>query len=272
MLKIPELWGVINLTPDSFYAGSRAEGHAALARATLMLEQGAAVLDIGAESTRPGATPVSAEDQLKWLKPFLRDFTSAHGSSAAAKISVDTRDLEVMRQMSDAGVGFINDVSGGTADSDAFIARAGIGYVLMHTLGTPQTMQKNPEYGDVVAEVEAFLLRRTAELTQAGVKPANITWDTGIGFGKSVVHNLTLIAAHPRFLQHGYRVMAGVSRKSFIGKILGQDDPTDRLMGTIAAQLYLTLRAGGPSILRVHDVKEMADALRIIKAIDEHQF
>lgn len=263
---------MINLTPDSFYPGSRAKGRAALERATQMLEEGAHVLDIGAESTRPGATPISAADQLKWLKPFLHDFKSAYGNSAAEKISVDTRDLEVMRQAADEGVGFINDVSGGTALSDALLAETGVGYVLMHTRGTPQTMQKNPEYGDVVAEVEEFLLKRTNELITAGVKPTNIIWDTGIGFGKNVEHNLTLIARHGQFTKHGHRVMAGVSRKSFIGKILGQDDPADRLIGTIAAQLYLTLRAGGPSILRVHDVKEMADALHMIKAIDEHQF
>jgi dihydropteroate synthase len=266
---LPVLWAIINLTPDSFYAGSRATVAEAIGRAEKMFADGAAVIDVGAESTRPGASPVSAEVQIEVLTGFLRSFRTRFGEAFLRRVSIDTRDLKVMQQVAEFGVGYINDVSGGSPEIYRFIATAGVDYVLMHTQGTPDIMQKAPTYTNVCAEVLSYLQQRTALLTAAGVSSEKIIWDTGIGFGKTVEHNLALVASMPHFQQFGHRVLAGVSRKSFIGRILGQDDPADRLVGTLAVQIYLTLR--GLKILRVHDVKEMADALRMIAAIQEHE-
>lgn len=269
MFKVPELWGVINLTPDSFYAGSRAGVEDAVRRAASMFDNGAAAVDVGAESTRPGATDVSARDQLAVLIPFLEACAHEQGPAILKKISVDTRDVSVMTEVTKRGVGYINDVSGGSDAIYAAIAAADVQYVLMHTQGTPGNMQAAPQYADVVGEVESYLLEKTGQLRAAGVEAARIIWDAGIGFGKTVEHNLQLIAAHARLQSHGYRMLAGVSRKSFIGKILGQNEPADRLAGTLAVQSYLTLH--GCDILRVHDVKEMADSLKILAAIREHE-
>ena len=265
----PVLWAVINLTPDSFYAGSRATVGEAIARAEKMFADGAAVIDVGAESARPGASPVSAAAQSEVLLSFLDKYRSHFGDTFMRRISVDTRELPVMQQVAEWGVGYINDVSGGSPEIYRFIAESGLEYVLMHTQGNPQEMQKAPTYNDVCAEVLAYLQLRTALLKESGVKAEKIIWDTGIGFGKTVEHNLALIAAHARFREFGYRVLAGVSRKSFIGRVLGQDDAADRLVGTLTTQIYLTLH--GLEILRVHDVKEMADALRMIAAIKQHE-
>jgi dihydropteroate synthase len=269
LFKIPDLWGVINLTPDSFYADSRATVSEAVQRATTMLEEGAQVIDVGAESTRPGAEAVSAETQVAVLKPFLQSYASALGPDALRRISVDTRDIAVMQAVTDLGAGYINDVSGGTPEVFKLVAATRVGYVLMHAKGSPANMQVAPEYRDVTAEVEGFLIEKTGQLKAAGVRSEQIIWDTGIGFGKTLKHNLKLIAAHPRFRADGHRILAGVSRKSFIGKILQQDRPEDRLIGTLAAQTYLTLH--GCDILRVHDVKEMAETLKVIGAIAEHE-
>lgn len=268
-IPVPTLWGVINLTPDSFYAGSRATVAEAIGRAETMLADGAAVIDVGAESTRPGATGVSAAVQAQVLLGFVRAYRSHFGEALMPRLSIDTRDLSVMQQVAPLGIGYINDVSGGSVEIYRFIASSGLDYVLMHAQGNPENMQRAPAYGDVVAEVLAYLRQRTALLAEAGVGVEKIIWDTGIGFGKTVGHNLALIAAQGQFRADGHRLLAGVSRKSFIGRILGQENPADRLVGTLATQIYLTLR--GLEILRVHDVKEMAEALRMIAAIQEHE-
>ncbi|MBS0618383.1 MAG: dihydropteroate synthase, partial [Spirochaetes bacterium] len=156
-MKIPELWGVVNLTPDSFYGGSRADSVNALARAEQMLAHGAHAIDIGAESTRPGAIAVSAAEQIERLTAFTHDFSRAFGKDALRRISIDTRDIRVMRHMIDCGVGVINDVSGGSIEIYRLIADTGVDYVLMHTQGTPQTMQIAPHYADVVTEVRSYL-------------------------------------------------------------------------------------------------------------------
>jgi len=266
---LPVLWAVINLTPDSFYAASRATVSEAIDRAEKMFADGAAVIDVGAESTRPGAMPVSAAVQAEVLLNFLREYRSHFGEAFMRRISVDTRDLLVMQQVAEFGIAYINDVSGGSPEVYRFIADSGLEYVLMHSQGNPQTMQIAPQYTDVCAEVLAYLQQRTALLKEAGVKTEKVIWDAGIGFGKTVEHNLKLIAAYARFREFGHRLLAGVSRKSFIGHILGQNDPADRLVGTLATQIYLTLR--GLEILRVHDVREMAEALRMIAAIKQHE-
>ncbi len=268
-MQVPELWGVINLTPDSFYAGSRAESREALDRAAAMLSDGAARIDVGAESTRPGAETIAAADQLKVLLPFIEQFAAVYGQAELRRISIDTRDLTVMRACLDKGDVTINDVSGGDAAIYQLVADSKCDYVLMHTKGDPKTMQNSANYTDVVAEVLTYLQERTEALTRSGAKKSQIIWDTGIGFAKKPEHNLELIARHEAFCGQGTRLLAGVSRKSFIGHITGRQDPADRLIGTLAAQTYLTLR--GLDILRVHDVKEMAETLGVISAIRKHE-
>ena len=264
-----QLWGVINLTPDSFYAGSRSAGEEALNRAAQMLADGADKIDVGAESTRPGAETISASEQLNVLLPFIDEFVAVHGQNGLRNISIDTRDVAVMRACLDKGVTTINDVSGGSDEIYRLIGASGAEYVLMHTTGGPMTMQQSAAYDNVTAEVLQYLREKSGLLLAAGAKASQIIWDTGIGFGKLAGHNLQLIAQHAQFRRDGYRLLAGVSRKSFIGKITGHADPAERLVGTLAVQTYLTLR--GLDILRVHDVKEMAETLAVISAIREYE-
>jgi dihydropteroate synthase len=268
-VKVPELWAIINLTPDSFYAGSRASSREAVERSIKALEAGAAMIDVGAESTRPGAQRISSKAQLGQIEPYLIDLKRELGDEALGQVSIDTRDIEVMRRVLDLGVSTINDVSGGTSDIYKLVAASSCDYVLMHTQGTPQNMQVAPAYSDVIAEIRAYLLEKTELLVNIGVAPESIIWDTGIGFGKTVANNLQIIAAYHVFQQEGYRTLAGVSRKSFLGKITGAAEPETRLAGTLAAQMYLTLR--GCDILRVHDVQEMADVLKVYEAIMDHE-
>lgn len=268
-MKLPELWGVINLTPDSFYAGSRFDTAAAVAKAEEFFSQGAAMVDVGAESTRPGAQSVAAESQIERIGAFSAGIRHSLGDAALARISIDTRDINVMRAALDAGVRCINDVSGGSREIFALIAESKADYVLTHSQGNPETMQRSPAYADVLAEVTGFLTERTQHLRALGVPNEKIIWDPGIGFGKNVEHNLALIANTPQLTAHGARLLMGVSRKSFIGKILEKDDPADRLTGTLAVQIYLTLR--GCDILRLHDVREMADCLTLISALKKHE-
>lgn len=265
----PQLWGIINLTPDSFFEGSRAQGGAALERAEAMLQAGAAMVDVGAESTRPGAETISTEAQLRVLVPFIEGFRNTFGVESIKQISIDTRDIEVMRVCIEAGISTINDVSGGSNAIYQLIAEAKADYVLMHNRGNPKTMQQSAQYDDVVAEVLGYLIEKSEAMRAAGVAQHKIIWDTGIGFGKLPEHNLRLLARHEEFGRHGYRVLAGVSRKSFIGHITGRPDPADRLIGSLAVQMYLTLR--GLDILRVHDVKEMSEMLATIAAIQPYE-
>lgn len=234
-----------------------------------MLADGAAKIDVGAESTRPGAETISATDQLNVLFPFIEQFAAVHGQNNLSRISVDTRDIAVMRACLDRGVTTINDVSGGDDAIYELVGTSGCDYVLMHTKGDPKTMQQAATYGNATAEVLAYLQERTEKLAAAGAKKTQIIWDTGIGFGKLAEHNLELIARHEIFAAHGVRLLAGVSRKSFIGHLTGKSNPADRLIGTLAVQTYLTLR--GLDILRVHDVKEMAETLKVISAIQHYE-
>lgn len=268
-MKFPELWGVINLTPDSFYAGSRFDAAGAVSKAEEFLAQGASMVDVGAESTRPGAQPVPAEVQTERIGQFIAGVRKILGEEVLARISVDTRDITVMRSSLDAGICCINDVSGGSPEIFQLIAEHSAEYVLTHSQGTPQTMQQAPAYADVLGEVKGFLDTRTHQLRALGVQREKIIWDPGIGFGKSVEHNLALIANTPRLSGQAHRLLLGVSRKSFIGRILEKDDPADRLTGTLAVQVYLTLR--GCDILRLHDVREMADCLKLLTALKKHE-
>ncbi|MBL8035070.1 MAG: dihydropteroate synthase [Leptospiraceae bacterium] len=272
-----ELWGVINLTPDSFYAGSRFSPTEAIRQSEQFLTAGAAMIDVGAESTRPGAHAVPVDEQKTRLSSFVTEFRRVMGEGALTKISIDTRESAVMRHLADSGVRCFNDVSGGNAATYRVIAETGSTYVLTHTQGTPEHMQRDPHYEDVVREVTAFLREKTAELIATGVVRDKIIWDPGIGFGKTARHNLELIANMPTSEQSGHRLLMGVSRKSFIGKLLGKDNPADRLIGTLAVQMYLTLRrraqsdAVGCDILRVHDVHEMAECLTVLSALVQHE-
>ncbi|MCS6892681.1 MAG: dihydropteroate synthase [Rhodovarius sp.] len=258
----PRLMGILNVTPDSFSGDGLTDPAAAIARGRALLAAGAEMLDIGGESTRPGATPVSPEEEMARILPVVRAL------AREAVISVDTRHAATMRAALAAGARVINDVTALRYDPEAIsvVVAARCPVILMHMLGTdPARMQDAPAYGDVVAEVTGHLLERAALLRAAGLPAECICLDPGIGFGKTDAHNLALLAALPDLTAHGYAVMLGASRKSFIGRIAGEPDPTRRLPGSIAAALAGA--AAGVSWLRVHDVAETRQALAIWAAI-----
>lgn len=266
--KKTEIWGVLNITPDSFYQASRA-GSNFIDTATKMLRAGADKLDIGAESSRPFSEPVSAEEEWARLEPPLtslkQHLTPQEFSSI---VSIDTYKAITARRALELGVRIINDISAG-ADTGMFeaVAEYKAAIVLMHAGGTPQTMQVDPQYSDVIKEVFNYLEERSRLALTAGIEKENIIWDAGIGFGKTVNHNVALIKNARTFLNSGYPVMYGISRKSFIGKILGLTDPAERLTGTIAVHVYLALQ--GVSILRVHDITESVQTVKMVQAIQE---
>jgi dihydropteroate synthase len=261
-LERPRIMGVVNLTSDSFSDGGRwLEPSAAIAHARRLVEQGAELLDLGAESTRPGAPPVPAALELARLRPVLRAL-----ADVGVPLSVDTRKPEVMRAVLDEGADMINDV-GGFASADAIDAvRAGsAACCVMHMLGDPLTMQQAPVYRDVVGEVRGWLAERVAALQHAGVDRSRLVVDPGIGFGKTLEHNLALLARLPELLADGVPVLVGVSRKSMVGAITGRP-VGERLAGSLAAMLAAVAR--GARIVRVHDVAETRDALAVRAAID----
>lgn len=260
-LHEPLVMAIVNLTPDSFSGdGVDADVTAALKQAETAVEAGAAVLDFGAESTRPGAQPVPAEVEWQRLEPVLRAVTKW-----PVAISVDTRKPEVMARAVELGADILNDVSGfRTADAVRVAAQSGCGLCVMHMKGEPQTMQAAPHYDDVVGEVYAFLNAQTRALEAAGVAPARIVWDPGFGFGKTLEHNVALFRALPRFVA-SYPVLVGVSRKRMIQAITGRDEPKARVFGSVAAALKAV--ALGAAIVRVHDVAATVDALRVWRAL-----
>ena len=258
--------GIVNVTPDSFSDGGRhATAEAGLAQAMKLIGDGADILDIGGESTRPGATPVSAEDEIARVVPVVEAVHARwHGP-----ISVDTMKPEVARAASAAGATIWNDVTALTFTPQGVDAAADLGceVVLMHMLGDPQSMQVEPRYDDVVAEVVDHLVARAQAAMSAGVARARITLDPGIGFGKTVEHNLALIAGLDRLVATGFPVLLGASRKRMIRNI----DPTaaeatDRLGGSIALAMEGTRR--GAAIIRVHDVRETVQALKVQSAVE----
>lgn len=246
------IMGILNVTPDSFYDGGRAsETDVAIAAALAMIEQGADIIDIGGESSRPGASAVSLEQELHRVIPVVQGLRA----KSSSLISVDTTKASVAKAALAAGADLINDISALRFDPvmAETISNAGASVVLMHMQGTPQTMQDAPVYQDVVSEVGNFLLERAQFALRHGITPDHIILDPGIGFGKTLEHNLTLLAQLPKLAACGYPLLVGVSRKSFLGQIL--DLPaSERLEGTIVANTVAIL--GGASILRVHDVKE----------------
>ena len=258
------IMGVLNVTPDSFSDGGRFfDPSAAIARGLVMVQEGADILDIGGESTRPGATPVEAEEELRRILPVIRSLRK----QSRIPISIDTMKARVAAAAVEAGADIINDISGLQHDPDMarVAAEAEAGLVLMHLRGTPRTMQQEPEYTDVVAEVCGCLRSAGSAAISAGVAVDRLVFDPGIGFGKTMNHNLALLRALPSFQIYGRPVLLGVSRKSFIGRLLGNTDPLSREAPTIALTAWA--RQHGVRILRVHAVKENAQALRMMEAI-----
>ena len=258
------LVGVLNATPDSFSDGGRHLDPArAAAAAQEMVAAGAAALDVGGESTRPGATPVTAREELRRLLPVL----AAVRQAVATPLAVDTTKAEVAAAALDAGADIVNDVSAGRFDRRMLplCARTGVPVVLMHMRGRPATMQRRPAYRDVVSEVAAFLARRVAAARLAGVARDAIVVDPGIGFGKTVTHNVALLAHLDVLAALGYPVLVGVSRKGFLGTLLAGAGAGERVYGTAAAVALAVAR--GARLLRVHDVAAMRDVLAVASAV-----
>jgi len=267
-LNSPKIMGILNVTPDSFSDGGQFDGvERAVARAREMVRAGADIIDIGGESTRPGADVIGQTEELKRVMPVVKALFEKFGD-LDAEISVDTRRPEVAYAAVKAGASIWNDVTAleFCAGSPAMAAKLGCKIVLMHMRGTPETMQKNPHYKNVVAEVISSLKNRMSIAIKAGVKRKNIILDPGIGFGKRLEDNLDLLQHLDDFHILGQPLLLGASRKSFMGKIDGST-AGDRLGGSIASALWGA--SMGASILRVHDVEETVQALRVWGAIGE---
>ncbi|MFA6716196.1 MAG: dihydropteroate synthase [Victivallales bacterium] len=265
VLDAPCLMGIVNVTPDSFSDGGDFFDTGAAFRHCLMLHaEGAGIIDIGGESTRPNAREVSVEEEINRVVPVI---AAVKKQKPELVISVDTRKAQVAAAAVEAGADIINDVSGLEYSPEiAEIAAANnTGLVLMHMRGKPENMQEseNLRYEDIVSEVTGFLEKAAQKALDYGVKRENIILDPGIGFAKDAEQNLLLIREIGKLRASGYPVLAGHSRKSFIGKLLGQENPKDRLAGTIAVTLYLAQQQ--VEILRVHDVRENRDALKMFK-------
>lgn len=256
--------GILNVTPDSFSdAGEHFGGVSALAHARRMIAEGAELIDIGGESTRPGAVVVAAAEEIARTVPVI----TALRAEWDGLISIDTTKAAVAHAALAAGADILNDVSGLLADRGmaAVCAASGCGVVVMHMQGNPQTMQSAPRYADVVAEVREFFNERFATLTAAGIAPATLCFDPGIGFGKTLDHNLALLRVLPEIAVAGRPLLLGVSRKSFIGKILGTADLDAREWPTVA--ITANAREQGVMLHRVHSVKSNLEALRMMEAI-----
>jgi dihydropteroate synthase len=261
-LDVPLVMGILNVTPDSFSDGGRFDNPtAAVSRAERLIAEGAAILDVGGESTRPGADPVPVAAELARVRPLVMRFAPED-----VPVSVDTRHAQVAAACVAAGASIINDVSG-FRDRAMIDVAAGCdaGLVVMHMLGEPKTMQAEPHYDDVVIEVGGYLVAQAAMLEAAGVARERIALDPGIGFGKTLGHNIELLRRLPELARLGYPLVLGVSRKRFIGDLTGVAEPHERLGGSVAAALFCA--AHGASIVRVHDVAETVQALAVQAAL-----
>jgi len=262
--KDPAMMGILNVTPDSFSDSGRSlQLDTAVEHALNMVRQGAAIIDVGGESTRPGSKPVGPDEQIKRTVPVIEKILQ----DTDIPISIDTTHSAVAQAALDAGAVIINDISALRDDPKmaSLAASHHAAVVLMHMQGKPATMQKNPTYTNVVKEVIAFLAERLKFALAAGIDANSLLIDPGIGFGKTVDHNLMLISEISQFHHLKIPLMVGLSRKSFIGKILDLDQPADRLIGTAAAHAWCI--AGNVQILRVHDVVETIQVTKIIRAI-----
>jgi len=261
-LDIPVVMGVLNVTPDSFSDGGRfVELPAALAQAERLAGEGAAIIDVGGESTRPGAAPVDVEEELRRVIPVIERLVER----LAVPVSVDTSKPAVMRAAIAAGASMVNDVTAlrGPGAIEA-VAESGVAVCLMHMQGEPRSMQKEPRYTDVLVEVRDFLRGRVACCVEAGIAVSRLVVDPGFGFGKTLEHNLELLRRLPELAADGHPVLAGLSRKSMIGQLTGRDDG-ERLGGSLALATLAML--AGARIVRAHDVGPTVDAIRIVAAM-----
>lgn len=260
-LNVPQIMGILNFTPDSFSdSGQFYQLDKALIQIEKMLQAGASIIDIGGESTRPNADEVTLEQELERVVPLVE----AVRKRFDCWISVDTSKAQVMVESAKVGMDLINDIRA-LQEPQALETALGLGLpvCLMHMQGQPRTMQANPYYDDVVGEVLEFLQKRTALCLKAGMKPENIIWDVGFGFGKTVQHNYKLLQQLARFAAEGFPLLAGLSRKSMIGAVLDKT-VEQRVMGSAAGALIAAMN--GATILRVHDVEQTADVLKIWQA------
>jgi dihydropteroate synthase len=261
-MMTPRLMGVVNVTPDSFSDGGLYfDAGAAVAHGEELARAGAGILDVGGESTRPGAEEVGVDEELRRVVPVVEGLAGLD-----VEISIDTSKAAVAAAALDAGATIVNDVTAlrGDPEMAALCGDRGATVVLMHMLGSPRTMQRNPVYGDVVAEVRAFLVERIEAALAAGVAGEGIWLDPGIGFGKTAAHNMELLRRLPELAELGRPLVVGTSRKSFIGKVDGSDSG-ERLGGTIASSVLAA--AAGAEVLRVHDVAEAGQALAVATAV-----
>jgi dihydropteroate synthase len=258
-----EIMGVVNVTPDSFSDGGTFDDDAAAIRhARRLVEEGAAIVDVGGESTRPGAAPVPAQEERRRVVPVIEGVAAL---GLPVRISVDTMKLEVAREAVDAGATYVNDVTAFRHDPElaGLVADRGLECCLMHMLGEPRTMQQDPRYDDVVSDVKAFLEERLAAAVAAGIREERVQLDPGIGFGKTLEHNLELLRRLGEIAAIGRPVVLGTSRKSFIGRITGRD-VAGRVYGTVATCVLGYER--GARVFRVHDVAAVHDGLAVAAA------
>ena len=272
------IMGVLNVTPDSFSDGGEFFSvEKAVERGLRMAVEGAHIVDVGGESTRPGAEPVSIDEELRRVIPViekLRDKVDIHSTPLRAVqdkffISIDTSKCEVAAAALDAGASIVNDVTGGRGDRDmmSLVAKRNAGFIIMHMQGDPRTMQNEPRYVDVVSEVAVFFRQQYERALDCKIDPMAMAFDPGIGFGKTPAHNLAVLGNMERLRVHDRPLVVGVSRKSFLGKLVGSAEMGDRLAPTVA--FTSLLRGRGADIFRVHDVKENVEALRVADTILE---
>jgi dihydropteroate synthase len=270
-VELPCVMGIVNVTPDSFSDGGLyADPEAAIVHGLELAAEGAAILDVGGESTRPGSDPVPLEEELRRVVPVIERLVeappAAAGSSSRAIVSVDTAKAAVARAALEVGAAFVNDVTAlrGDPGMATVVAESGCAVCLMHMLGEPKTMQHHPVYDDVVDDVAAFLEQRMAAALAAGVREEQVLLDPGIGFGKTLEHNLLLLRHLDRFIALGRPIVLGASRKRFLGALLGAE-PGSRLLGTVATTVLGA--AQGAAVIRAHDVRPNVEALIVARAV-----
>jgi dihydropteroate synthase len=260
------LMGIVNVTPDSFSDGGEfLDSRRAIEHALQLVKEGADILDIGGESTRPNATPVPEEEELRRVLPVIRELFSM--SKVALPLSIDTMKPRVAAAALEAGASIVNDVAANRSDEEMWrlVRESGAAYVVMHMQGTPQTMQRNPAYADVVTEVGNFFAERLERLRESGVEAEQVILDPGVGFGKTCEHNLELLARMGHFRTYQRPLLAGASRKRFIGQVTGATNAAERLPGSLACACAAI--EAGAQIIRTHDVAATRQAITIFEAI-----
>lgn len=267
-LSSPKIMGILNATPDSFADGGEYNTVAsALGRIGLMVSQGASIIDVGGESTRPGSDPVSEEQELERVIPILEE---AIPQFPETLFSIDTTKFKVAEQALRLGVHLVNDISGLKKEPRfaELCVRYNAGYILMHSQGNPKTMQKDPRYKDVISDISSFFEQQISQAEAAGLQA--LILDPGLGFGKTQQHNITILKRLNEFVDLGYPLLIGASRKSMIGRILEDRDVDDRVTGTVAVHYHAMMQ--GAKIIRVHDVKEAYDSILVYNALNSYEF